>query len=484
MNRNIFSFLTLLLISFNAFSQKDTTEIVIVHLNDMHSKIDNFPKLAYKIDSLRSVHKNLFLFSAGDNFTGNPVVDKYDPKGKPIIDLMNRLKFDLSCIGNHEFDYDQDGLNKMIEYAKFPFISANVITTKNSTLKKLNPYIKLRTKNGITIGVFSVVQVSRSGIPATSPEHVKGLEFPEPISVTKKFKTYKDSSDVFIALTHLGIGKDIKLAKECNFFDVIIGGHSHTLITKRLMVNNTLVTQAGSYGNTLGILTLKVVDKKLVSRKDTIINVGNSKKYDTGILKIVKKYNDNPYLNKVIGYTSKGFNNQNKIGELITQAALDTLKNTDIVIIENGGIRLDSIPKGNITVKTILELMPFENTYITYKINLRQLKKLIKKSYNKRRKNDLQVGGISIEYCLNKKGKLKKLILKDKNGKKLKNKKYTIAINNYMASVYKFRFLKNGNDTKIVDSQNVISYIKKIERVDYKHINKITINKKNEQPAQ
>ena len=97
----------------NASEQQDRTrqtatpasagegEIVILSVNDMHASIDQFPKFASMVDSLRAIYPDLLLFSAGDNRTGNPVNDQYDPVNYPMIELMNRLGFDLCTGGNH-----------------------------------------------------------------------------------------------------------------------------------------------------------------------------------------------------------------------------------------------------------------------------------------------------------------------------------------------------------------------------------------------
>ena len=77
-------------------------EIAILSVNDMHASIDQFPKFATLVDSLRAVYPDLLLFSAGDNRTGNPVNDQYDPVNYPMIELMNQTGFDLSTVGNHE----------------------------------------------------------------------------------------------------------------------------------------------------------------------------------------------------------------------------------------------------------------------------------------------------------------------------------------------------------------------------------------------
>ena len=142
MNNRYISFVAgiFFLISVPGFSQGKQTEIIILHTNDMHSKIDNMAKLAYLADSLRKLHPFVFLVSAGDNFTGNPVVDLVPDKGFPMIDLMNQCGFDVSTIGNHEFDLGMELFNKRMDQAKFPFISCN-IDASGTLLKQPKPFV-------------------------------------------------------------------------------------------------------------------------------------------------------------------------------------------------------------------------------------------------------------------------------------------------------------------------------------------------------
>ena len=122
------SIVTIYTINNDSWAQKNkkATEIIILHTNDMHSRIDNFGKLAYLADSLRRTHKYVFLVAAGDNFTGNPIVDMYPDKGFPMIELMNMLHFNATAIGNHEFDMGQELQNKRRQQANFPFICCNI----------------------------------------------------------------------------------------------------------------------------------------------------------------------------------------------------------------------------------------------------------------------------------------------------------------------------------------------------------------------
>ena len=182
-------------------SQNDTTEIIILHTNDMHAKINNFSKLASLVEEYRENYENVFLFSAGDLFTGNPIVDQYKHKGLPIIELMNKVQYDLSCIGNHEFDYGQKEFINLMNEASFPFICSNINTSEHSDLKLDKGYIKLFTKDSISIGVLGLIQIEKNHFPSCNPENLYVLSFENPLKTARKYKTYKDSTDIFIALT-------------------------------------------------------------------------------------------------------------------------------------------------------------------------------------------------------------------------------------------------------------------------------------------
>ena len=105
-------------------SGKGQKQAILFAVNDMHAEIDNFPKLAYIVDSLQSIYPGMLLISAGDNQTGNPVNDQYPQKGLPMIELMNAVGFDLSAVGNHEFDTHPQGFSDLTHKADFDFICA------------------------------------------------------------------------------------------------------------------------------------------------------------------------------------------------------------------------------------------------------------------------------------------------------------------------------------------------------------------------
>ncbi len=464
--------LPVLFLFFSVFSQNDTTEIIILHTNDMHAKIDNFDKLKTVVDNYKSKYKDVYLFSAGDLFTGNPIVDQYKNPGYPMIQLMNKMPYDISCIGNHEFDYGQQKLNELIKTAKFPFLCANIEPRSNAILKQPLDYYKFKTSNGTTIGVLGLLQVGKNGYPDSSPLKMRNITFHNPFEYVKKYETYKDSSDIFICLSHLGYESDIKLAEEFPFFDLIIGAHSHTTLKKGVHKNNTFILQAGSYLKYCGVLDLKIVNHKIVSEKDSLINLYKQNK-NPEISEIIKKYNNNPELNTVIGKAKEPLTGKDELGSMMTDAIRDTL-NVDIAFQNNGGIRVHEIPEGDIILKQVFELSPFGNTFVVYKMCPVQIKKLIKYAYGIHNNSTLQVSGIQIELLTDNK-KLKKIILKDSNGKKLPFKKYSVAINDYMANAYSLKFLKKGKNTGLIDAKITTDYIKKYSPVNYKGVKRVFV---------
>ena len=152
---------------------KDAT-IAILSVNDMHSAIDPMPKFAALADSLRQVYPDLLVFSAGDNRTGNPINDQYEPANYPMIALMNKVGFDLCAVGNHEWDGGVEALQKNIEDAYFPYICANVIVPKEVKLD-VKPYAMIENQ-GLKIAVLGLIETHADGfrarIPTTSPKSV------------------------------------------------------------------------------------------------------------------------------------------------------------------------------------------------------------------------------------------------------------------------------------------------------------------------
>lgn len=164
----------LLLLATTVFGQK--REVHILAVNDIHAALEGMPQLVAIIDSLRTCYPSLLVFSAGDNITGNPLSDRYEPSSYPIVSLMNLAGFNGSAVGNHEFDaYSLPGLCGL---SAFRYICANM-TADNSSGVHTVP-CQVFDAEGVKVGVVGAVQINANGTPNAHPDMFRGLKFSSP----------------------------------------------------------------------------------------------------------------------------------------------------------------------------------------------------------------------------------------------------------------------------------------------------------------
>ena len=198
--------------------------LVLLSTNDMHAKIQNFPRLAAAVENCRDTAQLVVLVDAGDRWTGNAYVDMAATPGMPMIALMNRLGYDVATLGNHEFDHGQAFLGRMIDSMAFEVVCANV-TSDTCTFPQLPPYVVL-DKDGIRIGFVGVVtNYEGPGHPAGNASSFEGLEFPDPQAMAMKYAAeLRPKVDLLVLVSHMGDDRDVELLGKETRFDVVIGG--------------------------------------------------------------------------------------------------------------------------------------------------------------------------------------------------------------------------------------------------------------------
>jgi 2',3'-cyclic-nucleotide 2'-phosphodiesterase (5'-nucleotidase family) len=478
MNNRTFSFLAgvFFLLSVFGFSQGKQTEIILLHTNDMHSKIDNMAKLAYLADSLRKLHSFVFLVSAGDNFTGNPVVDMIPDKGAPMIELMNRCGFNVSALGNHEFDMGQNLLKKRILQAKFPFISCNMDGT-DAVVGQLRPYTVLQAGKAATLAVLGLIQLDDNGLPSAHPSNMKDVKFVNGLTKAREFASLKNQYGILIGLSHLGLDDDIRLADSMPQFDVIIGGHSHTLLDQPRYVNGVMIVQAGAHMKHVGKTTLMVENGKVVGRSDTVILFSSLKNENRGVRALIDIYNNNPEFSKIVGMAEKPLEGEDELGSLMADAITNQLQ-VDFAFQNRGGIRVPSLSEGTITLKEVYKLDPFNNQIVIFTMNADEIKSLICYGYQHEKGIDLQVSGMTYQVTDNGKGQCDKVDMFDKSGKPLEQgKEYSVAMNNYMAYTYKFDHKDQGTLSTLTTAEALIKYLGVAGKVNYSGVKRATVSK-------
>jgi 5''-nucleotidase/2'',3''-cyclic phosphodiesterase and related esterases len=467
-------FACLILVSAPATAQEpvsDAKTVTIMAVNDMHAAIDMFPKLAGVIDSVRNIHPSMLLLSAGDNRTGNPINDRHEMPGYPMIDLMNRVGFNASAIGNHEFDSNVTAFRNLIEISNFRYLCANIEAHDSLRLHTL-PF-RFFERDGVRIGVLGLIQVGPNGVPDTHPNNVKGVSFKPVIEVAKNYMWMREQCDVLILLTHFGFEDDLLLADACPEVDIIIGGHSHTVVPSRALRNGVMITQTGRVLKYVTELQIEVSGGKVTGKNHRLIDLNTTKQHNKEIQNVVDRFNDNAMFNEVLTKAATPFENIEELGSLMADSQCAET-NSEIALVNDGGVRYATHAAGDFLMKDAFMLDPFDNALITYEMTGQELEDAIISAY-KIEENPF-VSGITYTISLNTDNSVQKLSIYLPNGKPIDKKKtYRVVTNSYLASVCPAIQSMTGTDTFVGGTDALIKYLKKHPSISYQGVKRVTI---------
>jgi len=265
--------LTVLGPSLVAEAASGPARLVVLHTNDMHSRIEPFPdnapqwaglggmaRRAALIDSIRRQEKHVLLLDAGDIWQGTPYFNFF--QGKLEYELMSRMRYDAATFGNHDFDNGLEGLQQQLPHAGFPFLSANYDFSGTPLAGRFQPY-KVFERAGARVGVFGV-GLALKGLVAD--KNFGTTQYLDPVAVAKaqvERLRGPERCDLVICLSHLGYRyesekiDDRKLAAQVGGIDLILGGHTHTFMPAPEPITGpqghvTLINQVGWSGINLG----------------------------------------------------------------------------------------------------------------------------------------------------------------------------------------------------------------------------------------
>ncbi|BCW98356.1 MAG: hypothetical protein KatS3mg024_1183 [Armatimonadota bacterium] len=226
--------------------------VTIFHTNDLHNRLDD--RLAGKLASLRSEGENTLLLDGGDAvWAGNAY---FRPGGEPVLERMSRAGYDAMVVGNREFHFTETGFLSKLSQASYAILCANVRPAREARLP-CQPSVFF-DRGGVRVGVVGVT------VPMVTPRSrvasFSAYLFDNPVEVCSLVaRQMRNACDLLIALTHIGLGQDMRLAGECPELDLIIGGHSHDALETPIIVKGVPVVQAGHHGRFFGISRLEKV---------------------------------------------------------------------------------------------------------------------------------------------------------------------------------------------------------------------------------
>ena len=352
--------------------------LVLLSTNDMHAKIQNFPRLASAVEACRDTAQLVVLVDAGDRWTGNAYVDMAPTPGMPMIALMNELGYDVATLGNHEFDHGQAFLGRMIDSMDFEVVCANVVSD-TCTFPQLPPYTIVE-RDGFRIGFVGVVtNYEGPGHPAGNASSFAGLEFPDPQAMALKYAAeLRPECDVLVLVSHMGDDRDAELlAKGQSQYDVVIGGHTHEEVDT--LIGGTLLTQTGKDLRNIGVTTVRMKGHKVAWVDYRIVPLAD---YEPDILyqKQVEAYYADPELNKPVGRFGNAADKWGLANWMA--AAVADEADADVGFYHIGGVRLDSIPAGGVSVAKVYGLEPFGTLVARMEMTPAQMRRMIVSKYN------------------------------------------------------------------------------------------------------
>lgn len=386
LKRTIIHIIAIALIFITTSCNSESPRLIILHSNDTHSNIDPDKETGtggalrrkVLIDSVRSSEPNVLLVDAGDVVQGSLYYTFF--KGEVETMIMNNLGYEVAILGNHEFDNGITLLTNQYRNLKAEKISTNY-DMKNTPLDSLFVPYTIKEYAGKRIGIIAI-NIDPVGL--ISPHKCEGVNYLDQISIANQSASdlkNKHNADYIIALTHIGYQGDSILARNSHDIDIIIGGHSHTVIDPQISDQSTfnisnldgekvLVGQTGSNGHYLGEISL---DLNTGERASRLIPVTDrlDREIDTDLAEKLL-----PYKHVVDSFMSIEATHSeiklNKSGEPIINFVSDfihergsqlTKQKIDIAMMNRGGIR-NSLPQGMISKGDLMMTFPFDN-YIT-----------------------------------------------------------------------------------------------------------------------
>ncbi len=232
-------------------------ELLILHTNDVHSRIEPLPvnaehpersdkagfvRRATLVRDMRAKYPDLLLFDCGDFSQGTPYYNMF--QGEVEVNLMSEMGYDAGTIGNHEFDYGLDNMKRIFSLANYPIVCANYDFTGTVLEEIVKPYVILK-RNGLKIGVFGLSPRMEGLVTGAN---YRGVMYKDPVESANRVAELlklKEHCDIIICLSHMGWKAGVN-NPECDeyiiartrYIDVVLGGHSHSFFKEPIFYRN------------------------------------------------------------------------------------------------------------------------------------------------------------------------------------------------------------------------------------------------------
>lgn len=387
--------------------QQGIQRITILHTNDMHGTympfqvtsgnataqtgdkgndtlltfgkegmVGGFTYLARAIMAIRNEKgaNRVLLVDGGDTFGDNLLGNL--TKGEAMIQLMNKAGYDFMALGNHDFDYGLERTRELQAIARFPMRAAN-ITEEQTKQPIFGTPFHVFEKDGIKIGILALAY--RNTPQTGNPENVKGLQFTDGLEAAREYvPELVKKADVVVVLSHEGTKVDELLAKEVPGIDLIIGAHSHDLLSPPKKVNQTHLVQALSDDAVLGQTELVLKGSALQDIKVQYHKLWNDKYQPDEATQILVHTLRAPFratleeeITESKAIIGRQYKSESPFDKLVGNLLLEAYK-ADVAMLPGVGYGI-SLQPGPVTREALYNLLPHPAKVATVSLTGRQI---------------------------------------------------------------------------------------------------------------
>ncbi|MEY8883456.1 bifunctional UDP-sugar hydrolase/5'-nucleotidase [Donghicola sp. XS_ASV15] len=379
--------------------------LTILHTNDFHARFEPISKydsgcssednaagecfggsarLVTAVEEARARNENTVLFDGGDQFQGTLFYTYY--KGKLAAEMMNKLGYDGMTVGNHEFDDGPEVLAGFMDAVEFPVLMSNADVSMEPALADKLMKSTVIERNGEKLGLIGLTPQNTDELASPGDKVI----FTDPVDAVQGEvdKLTAEGVNKIIVLSHSGYAVDQRVASETTGVDVIVGGHTNTLLGEMdgaegpypTVVNDTQILSAYAYGKFLGELNVVFDDEgNIISASGAPIIMDAAVTEDAPTVERIAEAAKplEEIRSRVVAETAEAIDGDRsscramecQMGTLIADAMLDRVKDQGIQIaIQNGGGVRASIDAGEVTMGEVLTVLPFQNTLSTFQV--------------------------------------------------------------------------------------------------------------------
>lgn len=405
----------ILLLAIPAVSQ--SVRVTFLHVNDVYQfmpvdggKRGGLARVMTIRKAALAENPNTVFTLGGD--TLSPSVETRTYKGAQMIDAWNALGLDYSVFGNHEFDIKTADLLARIKESKFKWLGANVVDSKTGKLfADTEPFV-VREFGGVRIGIVGFL-LPETKETSSMEDSLQVTDFCASAKKLVKQMRKKAKVNAVVGLTHLSMAQDKQLAK-CADFDLILGGHEHSLLQSSS--NGTPIFKMTADAREVGKfnLSFNAATKRLESIDWEIIPVTDAIADDPEFEPIFNKYKDlliklaEPVGKTGVVLDALSVSNRTKetnIGNFIADSYRDAA-GADVALVNGGSIRADlTYNPGVLTKRDVLSMLPFNNPIVKIEITGKTLRAALEHGVARSAVGEdgepgrfPQVSGMSFEY--------------------------------------------------------------------------------------